>query len=105
MERKLTLADQVQNLELANMALRNYVQELQGKLAKYEHIMQCCPRFRMEKAAEMQSSGVQWIESHPGEAYEDFYDDLDEEEDDYSDLADLEEDEDDYSDLADLEDE
>ena len=39
MERKLTLADQVQNLELANMALRNYVQELQGKLAKYEHIM------------------------------------------------------------------
>ena len=49
MERKLTLTEQVNNLELANKALRNYANELEKKLAKYEHVLARCPRFRAEQ--------------------------------------------------------
>lgn len=49
MERKLTLTEQVNNLELANKALRNYANGLEKKLARYEHVLARCPRFRAEQ--------------------------------------------------------
>ena len=65
MERKLTLTEQVNNLELANKALRNYANELEKKLARYEHVLQCCPRFRMEKQAEMEQAAPAYMNRAP----------------------------------------
>lgn len=50
MERKISLTEQVGNLELANKALRNYVQKLQEQLAMYERLMQCCPKLGAQAA-------------------------------------------------------
>jgi hypothetical protein len=50
MERKISLTEQVGNLELANKALRNYVQKLQEQLAMYERLMQCCPKLSAQAA-------------------------------------------------------
>jgi hypothetical protein len=100
MERKLTLTEQVNNLELANKALRNYANELEKKLARYEHVLQCCPRFRMEKQAEMEQAAPAYIESRPGQAYEDYY--YDEEEAYFDALAEADEDE--FIGLEDLDD-
>ena len=68
METKITLTEQVQNLELANKALRNYVNELEKKLAKYEHVLQCCPRFRAEQ--EEQETSQEFIELYGEDAPE-----------------------------------
>ena len=50
-KKELPLSQQIENLELANKALRNYVSQLEEKLARYERVMQCCPRFQSEKSA------------------------------------------------------
>ena len=47
---KLTATEMVQNLETANQALRNYVCKLEEQLARYERILQRCPKFRMEQS-------------------------------------------------------
>ena len=77
-------------VELAGQALRNYVQMLEEKVARYERIMQCCPRFRAEKAQETPPPPIEWIEPYHDEELEDgleesdFEDDL---EDDWDGLA------------------
>ena len=48
----LTAAQIVGNLELANHALKRYVLELEEKIAKYEHVLTRCPRFRAEMQAQ-----------------------------------------------------
>ncbi|MBR5775307.1 MAG: hypothetical protein IKY42_03485, partial [Bacteroidaceae bacterium] len=48
----LTAAQIVGNLELANHALKRYVLELEEKIAKYEHVLTHCPRFRAEMQAQ-----------------------------------------------------
>ena len=68
MERKLTLTEQVNNLELANKALRNYANELEKKLAKYEHVLARCPRFRAEQ--EEQETSQEFIELNGEDAPE-----------------------------------
>ena len=54
MKRKdnLSAAQIVGNLELANHALKRYVLELEEKIAKYEHVLTHCPRFRAEMQAQ-----------------------------------------------------
>ena len=47
---RLTATEMVQNLETANQALRNYVCKLEEQLARYERILQRCPKFRMEQS-------------------------------------------------------
>lgn len=80
-KKELPLSQQIENLELANKALRNYVSQLEEKLARYERIMQRCPRFQAEKSAEMNC-----LESRHTDPYDDFYDDpYDELEDDFED--------------------
>lgn len=44
-----------QNLELANKALRRYINELEQKIFRYERILQRCPKFRMEQSEPTQS--------------------------------------------------
>ena len=48
--RKLTLTEQVEILEMANQTLKQYIHTLEEKLARYERIMQRCPKFRMEQS-------------------------------------------------------
>ena len=50
--KEIPLAAQVENLELANRTLKNYIQRLEEKLAKYEKMLQHCPRFRAEQQLE-----------------------------------------------------
>ena len=69
-KKELPLSQQIENLELANKALRNYVSQLEEKLARYERVMQCCPRFRAEKSA-----GKSCPEPRHTDPYDDFYDD------------------------------
>ena len=49
--RKLSLTEQVETLELANRTLRTYAQTLEEKVARYEKVLQICPKFRMEQSA------------------------------------------------------
>jgi predicted RNase H-like nuclease (RuvC/YqgF family) len=51
--KEIPLAAQVENLELANRTLKNYIQRLEEKLAKYEKMLQHCPRFRAEQQLEV----------------------------------------------------
>ena len=46
----LTQEEIMQNYQLANKALRNYVQKLQEQLAMYERLMQCCPKLGAQAA-------------------------------------------------------
>ena len=69
-KKELPLSQQIENLELANKALRNYVSQLEEKLARYERVMQCCPRFEAEKSA-----GKNCPEPRHTDPYDDFYDD------------------------------
>ena len=69
MERKISLTEQVGNLELANKALRNYVQKLQEQLAMYERLMQCCPKLGAQAAiptdddwAEEEEEDEDWLD-------------------------------------------
>ena len=68
-------------VELANQALRNYVQMLEEKVARYERIMQCCPRFRAEKAQETAPPPIEWIEPYHDEELEDGLEESDFEDD------------------------
>lgn len=68
-------------VELANQALRNYVQTLEEKVARYERIMQCCPRFRAEKAQETAPPPIEWIEPYHDEELEDGLEESDFEDD------------------------
>ena len=68
-------------IELANQALRNYVQMLEEKVARYERIMQCCPRFRAEKAQETPPPPIEWIEPYHDEELEDGLEESDFEDD------------------------
>ena len=95
--KELPLAVQVENLELANQTLKNYIQTLEEKIAKYEKVLQHCPRYRAEKRLEE--------EDWEGEdEFDDEFDDLDdfddfddfEDEDDFD--EDFDEDFDDYED-------
>jgi hypothetical protein len=85
MKRKeLPLSIQVENLVSANHTLQNYIKVLEEKIAKYENMLQQCPRFRAEQQLE-----------------EDDWDDLieDDLEDDFDDFDDF----DDYDDFDDFE--
>ena len=68
-------------IELASQALRNYVQMLEEKVARYERIMQCCPRFRAEKAQETPPPPIEWIEPYHDEELEDGLEESDFEDD------------------------
>lgn len=68
-------------VELAGQALRNYVQMLEEKVARYERIMQCCPRFRAEKAQETPPPPIEWIEPYHDEELEDGLEESDIEDD------------------------
>lgn len=50
--KELPLAVQVENLELANQTLKNYIHTLEEKVARYERVLQNCPRFRAEQQLE-----------------------------------------------------
>lgn len=85
MKRKeLPLSIQVENLVSANHTLQNYIKVLEEKIAKYENMLQQCPRFRAEQQLE-----------------EDDWDDLEEDdlEDDFDDFDDY----DDFDDFDDFE--
>ena len=80
-KKELPLSQQIENMELANKALRNYVSQLEEKLARYERVMQCCPRFQAEKSA-----GKSCPEPRHTDPYDDFYDDPNDDfEDDFDD--------------------
>ena len=84
MKRKeLPLSIQVENLVSANHTLQNYIKVLEEKIAKYENMLQQCPRFRAEQ-----------------QLVEDDWDDLEEDdlEDDFDDFDDF----DDYDDFDDF---
>lgn len=68
-------------VELAGQALRNYVQMLEEKVVRYERIMQCCPRFRAEKAQETPPPPIEWIEPYHDEELEDGLEESDFEDD------------------------
>jgi len=68
-------------VELASQALRNYVQMLEEKVARYERIMQCCPRFRAEKAQETPPPPIEWIEPYHDKELEDGLEESDFEDD------------------------
>ena len=68
-------------VELASQALRNYVQMLEEKVARYERIMQCCPRFRAEKAQETPPPPIEWIGPYHDEELEDGLEESDFEDD------------------------
>ena len=72
----------LENLELANKTLRRYIHELEEKILRYEHILQGCPKFRMEKSPSAKSANR--FES-PYEEAEDPEDDWFDEEDDWED--------------------
>ena len=78
-------------VELASQALRNYVQMLEEKVARYERIMQCCPRFRAEKAQETPPPPIEWIEPYHDEELEDGLEESDFEDDFEDDWDGLEE--------------
>lgn len=86
MKRKeLPLSIQVENLVSANHTLQNYIKVLEEKIAKYENMLQQCPRFR----AEQQLEEDDWDDLEEDDLEEDFddFDDFD----DYDDFDDFEE--------------
>ena len=92
--KKLPLAVQVENLELANQTLKNYIQTLEEKIANYEKVLQHCPRFR----AEQQLEADNWEDDDDFNDPDDFedFDDEDDFDDDFD--GDFDEDFDDYED-------
>ena len=82
--KELPLAVQVENLELANQTLKNYIQTLEEKIANYEKVLQHCPRYRAEQRLEEED----WEDEDEFEDFEDeddFDEDFDEDFDDYED--------------------
>ena len=88
---ELPLAIQVENLELANQTLKNYIQKLEAKISGYEKVLQHCPRFR----AEQQLEADHWEDDDDFADCDDFDDS-----DDFDDFDDFEDfdDEDDFDD-------
>ena len=99
--RKLSLTEQVENLELANQALKNHIVKLEEKIRKYEKALQHCPRFREFKMSETQRPSIQWTEPYCEEPidddWDDDFDDEDFDEDDFED-EDFDDDFDDFDD-------
>ena len=85
--KELPLAVQVENLELANQTLKNYIQTLEEKIANYEKVLQHCPRYR----AEQQLEADNWEDEDEFDDFDDF-----EDEDDFD--EDFDDDFDDYED-------
>ena len=87
------MAVQVENQELANQTLKNYIQTLEEKIANYEKVLQHCPCYR----AEQQLEADNWEDEDDFSDSDDF-DDLDdfEDEDDFD--EDFDNDFDDYED-------
>ena len=81
--KELPLAVQVENLELANQTLKNYIQTLEEKIANYEKVLQHCPRFRAEQHLEEED----WEDEDEFDDFDDFEDDVDFE-DDFDDYED-----------------
>lgn len=81
--KELPLAIQVENLELANQTLKNYIQTLEEKVSKYEKVLQHCPRFRAEQQLEEED----WEDEDEFDDFDDFEDDVDFE-DDFDDYED-----------------
>ena len=82
--KELPLAVQVENLELANQTLKNYIQTLEEKIANYEEVLQHCPRYRAEQRLEEED----WEDEDEFEDFEDeddFDEDFDDDFDDYED--------------------
>ena len=86
--KELPWAVQVENLELANQTLKNYIQTLEEKIANYEKVLQHCPRYRAEQRLEEED----WEDEDEFEDFEDeddfdedFDDDFDNDFDDYED--------------------
>ena len=82
--KELPLAVQVENLELANQTLKNYIQTLEEKIANYEKVLQHCPRYRAEQRLEEED----WEDEDEFEDFEDeddFDEDFDDDFDDYED--------------------
>ena len=86
MERKISLTEQVGNLELANKALRNYVQKLQDQLAMYERLMQCCPKLGAQAAIPTDDD---WADEEEEEEDEDWLDEWLEEEEEWMEDEDI----------------
>lgn len=84
--KELPLAVQVENLELANQALKNYIHTLEEKVGKYEKVLQHCPRFR----AELHLEEEDWEDENEFDDFDDFEDDVDFEEDFDDDFDDYE---------------
>ena len=91
--KELPLAVQVENLELANQTLKNYIQTLEEKITNYEKVLQNCPRYRAEQRLEADH----WEDEDDFSDSDDF-DDFDdfEDEDDFD--EDFDDDFDDYED-------
>ena len=102
--KEIPLAVQVENLELANRTLKNYIQRLEEKLAKYEKMLQHCPRFRAEQQLEEDDWEDDELEDDDWDGLEesDFADDWDDDED-FDDFDDFDE-FDDFDDEDDLDD-
>lgn len=81
--KELPLAVQVENLELANQTLKNYIHTLEEKIANYEIVLQHCPRFRAEQHLEEED----WEDEDEFDDFDDFEDDVDFE-DDFDDYED-----------------
>lgn len=81
--KELPLAVQVENLELANQTLKNYIHTLEEKIANYEKVLQHCPRFRAEQHLEEED----WEDEDEFDDFDDFEDDVDFE-DDFDDYED-----------------
>ena len=99
--KELPLAVQVENLELANQTLKNYIQTLEEKIANYEKVLQHCPRYRAEQQLEEEDweDDDDFDDSDDFDDFDDFEDedDFDEDfDDDFDD--DFDEDFDDYED-------
>ena len=72
--KQISLSEQVADLELANQTLRNYAQGLEEKLAVCERLLQHCPKFRSAQSAGSLPPAIGWLEPHPIDPYDDFYD-------------------------------
>ena len=85
--KELPLAVQVENLELANQTLKNYIQTLEEKIANYEKVLQHCPRYRAEQQLEADhwEDEDDFSDSDDFDDFDDFEDDFNNDFDDYED--------------------
>lgn len=87
----LPLSVQVENLEMANEALKAYILRLEGKIARYEKMLHHCPHLRCAKLQESQRwKAAESPEPAEAVADDDFEEDFDD--DDFDDDDDFEDD-------------